>query len=68
MTRQKVLTRRTGTHILFYIILVALAIFYLLPIYLMILTGVKPFNEVDLKTMWSLPTQWSPHRKFHRRL
>ncbi len=55
MTRQKVLTRRTGSHIIFYIILVALAIFYLLPIYLMILTGVKPFNEVDLKTMWSLP-------------
>jgi glucose/mannose transport system permease protein len=55
MTRRKVLTRRNGTHLLFYIILVALAIFYLLPIYLMVLTGVKPFNEVDLKTMWALP-------------
>ncbi len=55
MTRHTVLTRRNGTHLLFYIILVALAIFYLLPIYLMILTGVKPFNEVDLKTMWALP-------------
>jgi glucose/mannose transport system permease protein len=55
MTRHKVLTRRNGTHLLFFIILVALAIFYLLPIYLMILTGVKPFNEVDLKTMWALP-------------
>jgi glucose/mannose transport system permease protein len=55
MTRHKILTRRNGTHLLFFIILVALAIFYLLPIYLMILTGVKPFNEVDLKTMWALP-------------
>ncbi len=40
----------------FYVLLIALAIFYLLPIYLMLLTGLKPFNEVDLKTMWSLPT------------
>ncbi len=40
----------------FYVLLIALAIFYLLPIYLMVLTGLKPFNEVDLKTMWSLPT------------
>jgi glucose/mannose transport system permease protein len=55
MTRHKILTRHNGTHLLFFIILVALAIFYLLPIYLMILTGVKPFNEVDLKTMWALP-------------
>jgi len=50
------MTRRTWTHILFYLILIALAIFYLLPIYLMVLTGVKAFNEVDLKTMWALPT------------
>jgi glucose/mannose transport system permease protein len=50
------MNRRTGINILFYVILIALAIFYLLPIYLMVLTGFKPFNEVDLKTMWMLPT------------
>jgi glucose/mannose transport system permease protein len=50
------MNRRTGINILFYVILIALAIFYLLPIYLMVLTGFKPFNEVDLKTMWTLPT------------
>jgi glucose/mannose transport system permease protein len=55
MTRHFVMTRRTWTHILLYLILIALAIFYLLPVYLMVLTGVKPFNEVDLKTMWALP-------------
>jgi glucose/mannose transport system permease protein len=27
-----------------------------MPIYLMLLTGLKPFNEIDLKTMWALPT------------
>src|SRR5512135_2240260 len=50
------MSRRTWTNVLFYAILIALAMFYLLPIYLMVLTGFKPFNEVDLKTMWALPT------------
>jgi glucose/mannose transport system permease protein len=50
------MTRRIITHALFYIILIALSIFYLLPIYLMLLTGFKPFDQVDLKTMWTLPT------------
>jgi len=39
----------------FYLVLIALALFYLLPIYMMVVTGFKPLNEVDLKTMWSLP-------------
>jgi glucose/mannose transport system permease protein len=37
------------------VFLLALAAIYLLPIYLMVLTGLKPFNQVDLKTMWDLP-------------
>jgi glucose/mannose transport system permease protein len=39
-----------------YVILIALALFFLLPVYLMLLTGFKPLNQVDLKTMWALPT------------
>jgi glucose/mannose transport system permease protein len=50
------MTRRIVTHTLFYISLIVLAVFYLLPIYLMLLTGFKPFDQVDLKTMWALPT------------
>jgi glucose/mannose transport system permease protein len=38
-----------------YLFLIILALIYLLPIYLMLLTGFKPFNQVDLKTMWDLP-------------
>jgi len=49
-------SRRFPIQSLFYLLLIALALVYLLPIYLMVLTGFKPFNEVDLKTMWSLPT------------
>jgi glucose/mannose transport system permease protein len=50
------MTRRIATHTIFYLILIAAAVVFLLPIYLMVLTGFKPFNEVDLKTMWNLPT------------
>jgi glucose/mannose transport system permease protein len=38
-----------------YIPLIAMAIFYLLPMYVMLATGFKSFAEVDLKTMWNLP-------------
>jgi glucose/mannose transport system permease protein len=48
-------THRLPLQTLFYLILIAMAVFYLLPIYLMVLTGLKPFGEVDLKTMWNLP-------------
>jgi len=50
------MTRRFAVRSLGYLILIALALFYLLPVYLMLLTGFKPFNQVDLKTMWALPT------------
>ncbi|MCI0550224.1 MAG: carbohydrate ABC transporter permease [Anaerolineae bacterium] len=38
-----------------YIPLIAMAIFYLLPLYVMVITGFKGFDEIDLKTMWNLP-------------
>jgi glucose/mannose transport system permease protein len=50
------MNRRIATNTFFYAILIVLALFYLLPVYLLILTGLKPISEVDLKTMWALPT------------
>lgn len=38
-----------------YVPLVAMAIFYLIPMYVMIVTGFKSFAEIDLQTMWNLP-------------
>jgi glucose/mannose transport system permease protein len=32
------------------------AIFYLLPVYLLVITGMKSFQEVSLATMWNLPS------------
>ena len=40
---------------LLYIPLIFMAAFYLLPMYVMLVTGFKAFDEVDLKTMWALP-------------
>lgn len=51
------MTRRTVLHGFFYVILIAFAVLYLMPVYMMLLTGFKPITEVDLKTMWNLPTQ-----------
>jgi glucose/mannose transport system permease protein len=50
------MSRRFWLHALFYVILTAFAAAFLLPIYMMLLTGFKPITEVDLKTMWSLPS------------
>lgn len=49
------MTRRYVSNAIFYFILISLAAVYLLPVYLLVLTGIKPFNQVDLKTMWALP-------------
>ncbi|MGD2028191.1 MAG: carbohydrate ABC transporter permease, partial [Anaerolineales bacterium] len=38
-----------------YLPLIAMAVFYLIPMYVMIVTGFKSFAEVDLQTMWKLP-------------
>lgn len=38
-----------------YIPLILMAVFYLLPMYVMLVTGFKSFAEIDLKTMWNLP-------------
>jgi glucose/mannose transport system permease protein len=39
-----------------YLPLLAMAAFYLVPMYVMLVTGFKSFGEVDLKTMWNLPS------------
>lgn len=39
-----------------YIPLILGAVFFLIPMYIMLITGLKGFDEVSLKTMWALPT------------
>jgi glucose/mannose transport system permease protein len=36
--------------------MIAFALFYLLPVYLLLITGMKSFEEVSLNRMWDLPS------------
>jgi glucose/mannose transport system permease protein len=49
--------QRKWTKNLLYLPLILMAIFYLIPIYVMLITGFKGFDEVSLKTMWDLPSK-----------
>lgn len=50
--------RRTLTpaRVLTYLFLFAAAVFYLIPMYVMLVTGFKGFDEISLQTMWQLPS------------
>lgn len=48
------MTQKRSRYLL-YIPLVLMAAFYLMPMYVMLITGFKGFDEVNLKTMWDLP-------------
>ncbi|HSR34660.1 MAG TPA: carbohydrate ABC transporter permease [Anaerolineae bacterium] len=47
------------TRALLYIILVAFAVVYLIPVYVLLVTGLKSYAEVSLSTMWNLPSSLS---------
>jgi glucose/mannose transport system permease protein len=42
-----------------YLVLIAFAIFYLMPIYVLLITGLKSYTEVSLHSMWDLPRAFS---------
>lgn len=48
-------TLRQARRASMYLMLVIAAVFFLLPIYLLLITGLKSFAEVDLQRMWDLP-------------
>ncbi|MCL4266040.1 MAG: carbohydrate ABC transporter permease [Anaerolineae bacterium] len=48
--------RRIPTRALIYILLLFFSMFYLIPMYVMLVTGFKNFDEVSLRTMWDLPS------------
>jgi glucose/mannose transport system permease protein len=47
--------RRRRPRVLLYILMIALAAFYLLPAYLLLITSFKSFDQVSLSRMWDLP-------------
>lgn len=38
-----------------YLVLLAFAVFYAMPIYVLIITGLKPFEDINVTKMWELP-------------
>ena len=47
------------SRVLIYVVLVAFAAFYLMPVYVLLVTGLKSFTEVSLDRMWDLPQRFS---------
>lgn len=50
---------QSRSRFLLYAPLLLMTVFYLLPLYVMLSTGFKSFEEVDLQRMWDLPTTLS---------
>ena len=48
--------QRIWTRSAIYLVLVAFALYYAMPIYVLIITGLKPFKDVSMMRMWELPT------------
>jgi glucose/mannose transport system permease protein len=55
MTWQEQLARRWPRLVL-YVVMTGLAIAYLFPVYLLVITSLKSFDQVSLSRMWELPT------------
>jgi glucose/mannose transport system permease protein len=53
-----------------YVILIALSLFFLMPVYVMFITSIKPIEEVTLAQMWALPSSidWSSYAHAFSRL
>jgi len=47
--------QRLWTRGAIYLVLIAFAAFYLMPFYVMIITGLKPYADVNVTRMWELP-------------
>lgn len=64
------MTLRRLNRSLLYIILAVLAIVYLIPVYLLIVTSMKELSEVTLDKMWDLPTQlnFDGYKEAYRKL
>jgi len=53
-------SRRFGVRKVLLLVIVLLAVvFYLMPMYVMLVSGLKEANNVDVRTMWKLPTTLS---------
>jgi len=52
--------RRPAGQLLLYALLIFFAAYYLTPIYMLLITALKPFDKVGVLQMWDLPTSLYP--------
>lgn len=50
--------RQNLTRFLVYFVLSSIAVAFLVPIYLVIVTSLKSVDQIDMRTVWSLPERW----------
>lgn len=50
---------RRRPRVLLYALMLALAAFFILPMYMLLITALKSFDQVSLSRMWDLPTSFS---------
>ncbi|HTP60196.1 MAG TPA: carbohydrate ABC transporter permease [Spirochaetia bacterium] len=58
LTGRSTLTARRSVSVV-YVLLCLASILYLMPVYVLLVTGLKSFQEVSLATMWRLPSRLS---------
>jgi len=51
--------RRRFSRLALYAVMIGLALFFILPVYLLLITAFKDFSQVSLNRMWDLPTSLS---------
>jgi glucose/mannose transport system permease protein len=49
---------RPAGRVLLYAVLIFFAAYYLMPVYMLVLTSLKPFEKVSVAQMWNLPTSF----------
>ena len=59
MTAQTIPRSFRWSRLLIYALLIIAALFFLLPVYVLVITGFKSFGEVSLSTMWNPPAALS---------
>ncbi|BDG45682.1 carbohydrate ABC transporter permease [Parageobacillus sp. KH3-4] len=56
--------QRAWSRLFLYVICIFMSLFFLMPVYVMLVTSVKPLDEVTLADMWKLPSafDWSSYQ------
>jgi ABC-type glycerol-3-phosphate transport system permease component len=52
-------TRRRTVRVIVYALLILVAMLFLIPVYMVLVTSFKPFDQVSLSSMWEFPREFT---------